>query len=354
MMADKYSLGSFDRDAVLHSLAGEKLMEGIRLEHRFDRIDDPELIAYFGKMGLKMDIHFSQGERWVTLCPAGWEEGKRIPLLCVMQEVYEGNEHLAVTALGYFYELTKIAANGECILLFFVLEDPDANDLLASLIDEAGALYPVDLTRVYVMGHSHDGRFALEFAARNYKKVAAAATLGNFCGLEDAGRLGAAGVTDKRMEQLRTIELPLANFCGCEEHGGKLPLNVDARDLPLRPGQEFGRTITLDSRIKAWQRRLYAWRCQPRSREEILAAKESPDIVERTLGFPVDQSSVRVMDGFRVFIGDLKNDEGNAFLRMAALEGMPHLPTAAMLNLAWEFMSRFSRNMETGKIMPLY
>lgn len=356
MMADKFSLGCFDREAVLHSETGRKLMEGILLEYYYDTVFDQGLRTHFRDMGLALEVHRTAGERWITLTPIAAKSAPEanLPLLCVMQEVYEGNEHLAVTAFGYFYELTRIAANGQCMLLFFALEDPDANDLLARLIDEAAEEYPVDKTRVYVTGHSHDGRFALEFCARNYQKIAAVATLGNFCGLEDAGRLGAAGVTDARMEQLRTIELPLANFCGCAEHGGKLPVNVDARELPLRPGQEFGRSLALEDRLRAWQRRLYAWNCPPRSEGELLAARESGNVVERELGFPVDRSSVRVMDGFRCYIGDLKDEKGRYFLRMVGLENMPHLPTPAMLNLAWEFLSRFARDPETGKILERY
>lgn len=355
MMADKYSLGSFDREAVLCSETGKKLMEGILLEYKYDTVEDQGFRKHFEDMGLSLELHYTKGERWITLAPKkAKEEAEKLPLVCVMQEVYEGNEHLAVTAFGYFYEITKIAANGECILLFFVLEDADSNDLLAQLIDEAAEMYPVDKSRVYVTGHSHDGRFTLEFCARNYRKVAACATLGNFCGLESAKRLGKAGVTDERVEQLRTVELPLANFCGCAEHGGKLPVNVDARTLPLRPGQEFGRTLTLEDRLEAWHRRLYAWNCPAKSDGEILAVKDSPDIVERELGFPVDKSSVRVMDGFKHYIGDLKDTNGHFYLRMVGHENMPHLPTPAMLNLAWEFMSRFARNLETGKIEELW
>lgn len=356
VMSDKYSLGNFDRPRMLHSETGRKMIEGIRLEHRFDTVEDPALTEHFRENGLQLDIHHTKGERWLTLTPgdAPRHHGENLPLVCIMQEVYEGNEHLAVTALSYFYEITRIASNGECILLFFVLEDPDSNDLLAELIDEAAQLYPVDKTRVYVTGHSHDGRFALEFSARNWRKVAAVATLGNFCGLEDAQRLGSAGVTAQREEQLRGISLPLANFCGCCEHGGKLPVNVDARSLPLRPGQEYGRTLDLDDRIFCWQRRLKAWNCRMQSKEEILGARNSRDIVERELGFPVDRSSVRVMDGFRHYVGDLKDNRGRYLLRMVGHEGMPHVPVPAMLNLAWEFMSRFARDLQTGEIIERY
>ncbi len=348
MMLDKYSMKNFDRERLLRSETGRKLMEGIRLEYEYDTVFDEGLREEIRKMGLDFTVHHTKGERWLTLVPK--DNPGKLPLLCVLQEVYEGNEHLAVTALSYFYKTLKIAARGECILLFFVLEDNDANDLLCELIDEAGALYDADLTRVYTMGHSHDGRFTLEFSARNWRKVAAAATLGNSFCLEDARKLGAAGVSDERKEQLRTIELPLANFCGVCEHGGKLPLNADARDLPIRPGQEFGRTIALEDRVNGWQRRLYAWNCPPVTAEDMAAVKNSPNEVERVFGVPVDRSQIVEMDDFRHFIGDFKDKNGRYLLRMVAHENMPHLPFPAMLELAWDFLKRFSRDSESGKI----
>lgn len=355
VMTDKYSLGNFDRARMLHSETGRKMMEGIRLEHCFDSLNSPGFAEHFRHMGLQLDVHETAGERWLTLTPMDALDAptEKLPLVCIMQEVYRGNEHLAVTALSYFYEFARIASNGACMLLFFVLEDPDSNDLLAELIDEAVSAYPADASRVYVTGHSHDGRFALEFAARNWCKIAAVATLGNFCGLEDAGRLGSAGVTQERAAQLQSISLPLANFCGCCEHGGKLPVNVDARCLPLRPGQEFGRTLTLDDRIRAWQRRLVAWNCPVRSREEILTARCSQDQVERELGFPVDRSSIRVLDGFRHYVGDIKDNRGRYMLRMVGHENMPHVPVPAMLTLAWEFLSRFARDTNTAETIEL-
>ena len=349
MMLDKYSMINFDRERTLRSETGRKLMEGIRLEYDYNTIDDPGLREHIRNMGLDLEVHYTKGERWLTLVPEK-KNTEKLPVLCVLQEVYEGNEHLAVTALAYFYEALKIAARGDCMLLFFVLEDNDSNDLLCELIDECGIRYSADLTRVYVTGHSHDGRFTLEFSARNWRKVAAAATLGNSFCLEDARKLGAAGVTDERMEQLHTIELPLANYCGCCEHGGKLPLNVDARTLPVRPGQEFGRTITLEDRIRGWQRRLYAWNCRPVSAEEMLAVKDSPNPVERVFGVPVDRSEIVEMDGFKHYIGDFRDKNGRYLLRMTAHENMPHMPLPAMLELAWDFLSRFSRDPETGKI----
>lgn len=352
VMSDKYSLGDFDRERLLHSATAKHMMQGIRMEYQYDTVYDAALKAELEDRGLDFCVHVSKGERWLTLAPKNALEQpeEKLPLFCVMQEVYPGNEHLAVTALAYFEELLELASQGECILLFFVLEDPDSNDLLTELIDEAAGQYPVDLRRVYLTGHSHDGRFALEFSVRNWRRVAAVATLGNFMGMEGT----AQALSEERIRMMSGMDLPCVNLCGCKEHGGKLPVNVDARTLALRPGQEYGRTIELEKRLDAWQKRLMAWNCPIHTREELLAAANSDNTVEREMGFPVDRSEILFAEGFNHYIADLKNRNGQYHLRMVALENMPHVPTPVMLELAWDFVRRFARNLETGEIVELY
>jgi hypothetical protein len=352
VMSDHYSLADFDRQRMLHSATAKHLMQGILLEYQYDTVYDPKLQAAMAARGLHFCVHETKGQRWLVAAPEGAMEHpqEKLPLFCVMQEVYCGNEHLAVTALGYFEEVLELAAQGECIALFFVLEDPDSNDLLAELIDLAAQQYPVDLSRVYLTGHSHDGRFALEFSVRNWRKVAAVATLGNFMGMEGT----AQALSEERIQMMSGIDLPCVNLCGCKEHGGKLPLNVDARTLALRPGQEYGRTIALEERIAAWQLRLRAWDCPVATREQILAAGNSSNTVEREMGFPVDRSEILFAEGFCHYIADLKNNQGRYHLRMVALENMPHVPTPMMLDLAWDFLRRFQRDLETGQIIERY
>jgi len=353
VMSDKYSLISFDREAFIQSESGRRMMEGITFEYLFDSVEDTAVARWLEQKGVHLEIHVSKGERWLTLEPLHSDE--KLPLFCVMQEVYYGNEHQAVTAIGYFEEMVELTAQNKCITLFYVMEDPDSNDHLAQLIDEAGTMLPIDLTRVYVTGHSHDGRFALEFSVRNWKKIAAVATLGNFMGLEDPKVLGdpRQSVSDETISKIKTFDLPCANFCGCMEHGGKLPINVDARTLPLRPGQQFGRTITREDRISSWQRRLDAWNCEVATSEQIIACTDSDFETERILGFPVDQCDVRLIDGWKHYIGDLKNKNGKYHLRMVAVENCPHIPSPAMLDLAWEFCSSFARNSD-GTITELF
>lgn len=214
--------GVFDRDRYLHSATARKMAEGLAMEYRFNTVFDPGFAAYWAQRGLKFEVHSYRGERWMTMTPASALENpdKKLPVLLALQEVYPGNEHLAVASLSYFYEAMDIAAQGECILLFFVLEDPDSNDLALEILKEAGKLYPIDPSRVYVTGHSHDGGFARIFAYRHPDVVAALAVMGNGAGLASSTETGnpVGGTEDDQLEALSRIDLPLINLGGEREY----------------------------------------------------------------------------------------------------------------------------------------
>jgi poly(3-hydroxybutyrate) depolymerase len=51
--------------------------------------------------------------------------------------------------------------------------------LLHEILEDAEKGYPLDRSRVYATGHSHNGRFAAEYMRRHQRDIAALATLGN-------------------------------------------------------------------------------------------------------------------------------------------------------------------------------
>lgn len=333
--------GIYERQRFLHTATAKKMAEGLAMEHRFSSVYDPGFAEYWEERGLKFEVHTHRGERWMTMTPMGAFENpeEKLPVLLALQEVYPGNEHLAVASMSYFYEAMEIAAQGECMVLFFVLEDPDSNDLVLEILKEAEKTYPMDAARVYPFGHSHDGGFARIFAYRHPEMVAALATLGNGVGLASSLETGnpVGGTEDSDLERLSKVDLPVINVGG--EYEFKVP-TPDSERFPI-----FAR---------GWQRRLAVCRCTPKTFKEIAAAQNSSDAVEHRLGVPFDETQVLWLDGTEHLIGDCINAEGKKWTRMVYIENTPHTVFSSMLTLAWSFVRRFERDLETGKIIERY
>jgi len=345
-----YSNLTYDYDQLIHSAIGKKLAQAMSLEYDYDDAEDPRLLSYWDDMGLKCEFHDKNGEQWVTFVPKD-SNLKKLPCVCIFQEVNRFDPHQAVTAFAYFHAFHEIAAQGECMLMYFVLEALDDNDLLHEILKDAESIYPIDRSRIYLTGHSHDGRFAAEYVRRHQPEITAVATLGNEPGqLSPKVTSGFFVVTDEQLDIQASCDTPLINISGFNERNSQFPLNMDAPNV--RPGQWVA-LDTFEKRAESWQRRLRSARCPMRSVEEIAATRHSPDLAERNLGIPADRTEVLTLDGSENYIADIKNIDGNYHLRMVALGNMPHTVTPAMLQLAWSFLRRFARDPETGKIINL-
>jgi hypothetical protein len=342
IMNHKMNEGWFDRNALVHSYAGKEMMEGILLEYQYDDVYHPEFRKYWDDMGLLFEVHDTQGRRWTSMIPKCGAENpqKELPLVLIMQEVYRGNEHLALTAHSYFYRYCEIAAQGECILVFFALEDPDSNDLLTGITKEAFSLYPCDRSRVYITGHSHDSWFARHFAYRHPDMVTALAILGYPYGIQTPEETGnpVGSVSEVQLEDMIKVDMPLVIVNGLNEAASHIPENLG----------DYERWA------KNWQRRLKAARCPIPAIEQIRAARQSTIKAVRMLGLPGDRGETFFSGGFEHHIVDILNNEGKCHLRIAASENMPHTVTPVMIDISYSFLRRFTRNRETGKITELY
>lgn len=347
---ENWSALGFDLDRVIHSETGRKMAEGMVLEYDYDTAYDPDFVAYWEKMGLHYANHVTQNRRWKMAVPKeALETGKKLPVLLVMQEVNHANEHLAVTETSYFYEYYRIAAQGECMLLSFVLEDANDNELLVDIIKEAQTLYPMmDMTRVYIAGHSHNGHYSLEFATRHPDLIAAVATFGDAPGLQNSG---ITPMTPERAEEASRHDIPTIVLAGMKEFSVLYPINKDGEGY--RPGKKSG-LVTFEQRVKSYQLRLKVSNCPMKSAEEIAATAQSDETAIRKLGIPGDKSEVIWADGFELYIVDVKNNAGRYHLRFVGEENMPHNTTPMQQNLSWSFLRRFARNLTTGETVELY
>lgn len=331
----------YDSQRHIHSTVGRSMADSMFMEHEFDSADDPGLLTFWEQKGLVYESHHSFGERWVTFAPkAALEEGKKLPLLIAMKEVRDIAPFLTLTAFQFYYDFLDIAASGEYMMLFFAMETPDDNDMLADIVKEAEGLYPIDPERIYIAGQSHNGYLAVEFARRHPELITAVTQL-NDRHYINAPRYSLDNVIwdDEMVDEMAKHDMPLINICGYAE-------NVFAH---VEPGTE-----EYEQACIGFQRRLRAFRCKEKSLEEIRTAHVSLDLATRMNAVPADRTEVRYSMGDEIYISHLQNVEDKWHLDLVSIENLPHMITPQMAELSWSFMRRFARDRDTGKIKERY
>jgi len=333
----------FDPQRLLHSMWGQHRMEGVSFARAAGKDGDPSVKAHFDQMGLVFSQHDYQGERWIIFSPKqAVEENKKLPLVLILEEVNYYDEYGISSAYSSFLDYFKLAAEGELNILLFARETPEAMDHAYDIIKEAEQTYPIDPSRIYVTGHSHNGHLTREFAYRHPDMVAAAAPLGNSSGLAAPSYSHEAVVADDaRIEAWSKIDMPIITIGAAGEV-------LSPHTMPSLILNDY------DLFIEAWQRRLKASRIPMKSREEIMAAEHSDDYVTHLYGLPNDGSSIQVIDGLEHYIIDVKNVDGKKHLRIVGIENMIHMAEPTMPMLSWTFMRRFARDQKTGKVIELY
>jgi hypothetical protein len=330
----------FDPARIVHGLLGEHWMQGLRRLQSARRDADPETREFFKQMGLRADDNRFQGERWLMFSPQTLMLKKKLPLVFVVTEVYPYDEYAASQAYAEFLDYFRLAAQGELNLMFFAGESVDTTDRAYELIKDAARTYPIDLSRVYVTGHSHNGHFAREFAYRHPDLVAALATLGNSAGFAaPAYSHEAVIVDDARIAAWRKIDMPTVTIGAASEV-------TDPHSMRSSWINDY------DQFVDAWERRLAASRAPAKTRQQMEAAEHSDDYVTRIFGLPNDGSELQMIDGVEHYLIDVANLEGHKHLRLVGVDNMLHTTEPTMPVVAWTFMRRFARDAD-GRTVEL-
>lgn len=350
---DAASDGSVDRQWLIHSETGRKMYLANQMSYHFQSCKNEDIQTYWKQMGLNYGCHYIQDERWIIFTPLE-SRLEKLPVVVCLDEVNEPDDHKPVAAYFNFKEYCDIASQGDCAVIFFAMESPRLNNLIVDILQDAAQMYPIDLARVYMTGHSHNGHFTQEFARCHPKVLACIAPLGNSPGLPTpAVSHEAVAVDDQRAAIMETMDMPTCIVCGCGEVGGLVPINKTAHAFEAGINVE-GYAASADGKIAMWQRRLKAERCPVPSVEEIRAAADSPNKATRALGFPSDRAETVYIDGFEHYIADIQNVDGSFHFRVVAIENMPHMTLPSMHLCAWNYMRRFARDLETGQVIELY
>ncbi len=328
---------SYDWQRCIHTLAARRDIEPLLLEHNYLSDTDPGFVAYLYNMGLVYETHEYKHEKYVTLTPRSVleKEGAKVPIMLIFQEVYRYNDHLPIQAVSYWFEYCKIAAQGECMLLFYACEEYEHNRNMINIYRDALEKYPIDSTRVYVTGFSHNSATATRFAF-DYPEVVTALAGGI------PGSIPPGTDPQRRQDEIlrqAKIDMPCVQILGLNEHTSPAP------------GPTFRNSGRL---IAAKMNALEAGNCPARTMDEFEAAFLKGDKATRMVGVPNDRSEVLYLEGVEHYICDIKNNEGKWHLRFGNIENTPHNPFPTKLMLEWSFVRRFARDPETHKIIELY
>ncbi len=331
------SNATYDSERFIHTAMAQRLVEPLMLERTFMSCDDPQLQKFWEKHGVKFEAHDSNHERWfgmVPLCVYDQPEEK-LPVMLIFQEVYYCNDHLPIEAASYWYEYCRLAMQGECILVFYACERMDHNEYMAQVYREAAKLYPIDRTRVYITGYSHNSGTATQFAFNHPDIITAVA--GGAPGMLMPGM--PQEERQKKIMEQREIDMPCIMVMGMNEH------SMPNEELTYE-NSGFLKEIRMNA--------LKAYPCQPRTEEDFKAAFRSEDTATRKVGVPGDKSEVLFLEGVEHYIVDVKNTDGNYHLRFVAIENMPHNPFPSLQMMEWSFVRRFERNPQTMVIIERY
>lgn len=340
--------GTLDPERIMYSSMGKRMSEFMCYEHDIENAHDERLDKYWDQYGLVCQFHEHIYDQWISVVPkaATKQKSEKLPLVVIFQDIPQASPHTPLTAWSQYSGFFNIAGQGDCCLLFFCQEQLKDFEILPDVLDEYAELYPVDLSRVYITGHSHNGGFASAVSRLFPDRIAAAGTLGNNAGFKPASVMGpeTMAVEDDEIEYMsRSVDVPTVNIVGSSEFFCEYPLYEDE-------GGEY----SVQNKLRFWNRRMKAFRCRELTEDDLNASRKSADYVERKLGVPADWTDILYLDGTENYIADFKNKEGKRHLRQIAMGNLPHTVSPLMCDLVWNFVRRFAKDRETGECIELY
>ena len=328
----------FDLDKWRATAAAEKIIASHRNEFT-NKGMDPADVAYWEALGVKKEVHDADDEelKWYSYAPAqalaaGNTAG--YPVVFCFASDGSGFPHLGAKE-GF---ITVRPANPA------VPRDgkPPAEGLtpgrqVVRILDalEAGG-YPIDRSRVYATGMSIGG-MASAWAGLEFPEVVAAVAMHS--------SLAALNTDESGLGDIALV-IPVAQYTKAMDYGVPTWLAVGDLDMDQLPI----RTEGVVNGLNLW---LQVNDCPTRlSLADSLAAQSSTtDPAVKLIGVVGDKTWTQTIDGVVYHGVDYFRTDAVKMVEIVGVENQPHWVSAAYPEMAWEFMSRFSRDAEGNLIV---
>jgi pimeloyl-ACP methyl ester carboxylesterase len=327
---------AFDLDEWKATPAAEKIIALAKNGFLYADEMDPAILAYWDALGVKKEVHDADDEalKWFSYTPvqALAADNTAVYPVVFCFSMQEGN---GIHDMG--------AEKGIITVRPVELGVPRDGEMPAEGITPGRQVvrildalesegYPIDRSRVYATGHSIGG-MASAWAALEFPEVIAAIAMHSSLSAFNTDPTGALVIPADAFAKAMGYDIPTWLAVG----------DADLDQLPIRTeGTVSGLNLWLQVNDCATQLNLA---------DCLAAAAAGTDPAVTLVGVPGDETWTETIDGV-VYRGvDYLRADGVKMVEIVGVENHPHWVSAAYPDMAWEFLSKFSKDAEGNLIV---
>ncbi|MGN0999378.1 MAG: hypothetical protein ACI4PO_07490 [Faecousia sp.] len=382
--------GKMDVEGFLDSPYGQELANRLQIRARIQE-DHEKAKEYYASIGLTKEYHDWEDyyTRWTLLVPM--ERREKMPLL-----IYLHGGGNSIEAEENMTGFAQIAAKEGFLLACPQNTNPEK---VESIIEVVGNRYPLDESRIYLAGFSQGGAQTHASYFRHPERFAGAVTSGD--SIWNPWDVFEEKYTEAELEKTRQCVIPLMMLCGQCEPFAYAPLN-DYRPTPFGTnGKPWGSPDTFSNvgmdfdldptRIHDLSKgkfdaafgkpEAHKWRtarklvptpeedpgrwnlnrvntrmrllgCQERDVEKCLSFRSlHQDELHYITGIYGDTETIDYHYGYRHYTVGINGAGNREVFRFVVVQNSPHWPPLAMGELGWNFLKKYRRDTNTGKLI---
>ncbi|MGM9537774.1 MAG: hypothetical protein ACI3VN_05530 [Candidatus Onthomonas sp.] len=331
-----WATGKFDPRKYYNSEIGRATAEMRRIydEHKFEQLH-PDVLRYWEERGVKKEVFDIDKEAeqmmYSVLTPLEPEPGKQYPLVYCL---HGGGENI-FSAEVYGYGL--LTGYDQCITVCPTasthgnpMVESEFLRILKFLEDNA---YPVDFSRVYVVGFSGGEGAAQRLAMLFPNRIAG---IGPTPGPNSFRGVSLPVLQEEYAEKFG-LDMPIICIGGDLDGGDMWPLNTD------QCVSSYNFYMEKVAKLKDFE---------PLTLQKTYEiAADDEDTVQRLFGMKFDATWIQPVYDTFLYMAESYNGAGVPMARFGCFLGMPHTQCPMQAELIWSYLSQFSRNLETGELI---
>jgi poly(3-hydroxybutyrate) depolymerase len=331
-----------DVEAWKVTVAAQKTVEYQRNNFLYKNEMDPAVLAYWEALGMKKEMHDADNPdlKWASYTPLKALAADNTKVYPVVFD-FVGGERVIFYAEGHGFAYLG-ATKG---YITVCPANPVANDSktitpggqvvrILDALEAAG--YPIDRSRVYVVGMSAGG-VATAVTGLEIPNVVAAVAMHS--------SLGAIS-TEVDPSGDFPFSLPADGYAKAKNY--EMPMLAEAgdHDMGMLP-------ITSEGVINGLNLWLQANKCptQLDPAATLAAQASSTDPAVKAIGVTGDKMWTKTIDGVVNYGAEFNRADGVKMVEIICVTNLPHSVSGSFPEIAWDFMSRFSRDVQGNLVV---